>query len=159
MQQESIHSPLPAALPNTKVVIVRSSYYPELISSMEEAARLTLQEGGVSLENVSTVRSPGSFEIPLLCKTLADAGEINGLIALGVIVQGETHHAGEVARACTDGILAVELRYGLPIAHAVLYVTNLQQAKDRCLGRGNKGVEAARSLLQMMATIGSYTRS
>lgn len=145
--------------PGSRVVIIRSSYYPELVSSMEESAKATLREGGIQSEHISSVRSPGAFEIPLLCKTIADAGRVDGIIALGVIVQGETHHAGEVARACTDGILEVQLSTGVPIAHAVLYVTTLQQAKDRCLGRGNKGVEAARSLLQMTAIIGSYTRS
>ncbi len=159
MQQEVPSSLSPFPPPGSKVVIVRSSYYPELVSSMEDAARLTLREAGMLPENIVTVRSPGSFEIPLLCKVIAEGGGIAGMLALGIIVQGETHHAGEVARACTDGLLQVQLMHRLPIAHAVLYVTTLQQAKDRCLGRGNKGVETARSLLHMMSIIGSYTRS
>ncbi len=157
--QGSPSSPLPPLPPETRIAIVRSSYYPELLSSMEETARTTLQEGGIAAENMRTVRSPGSFEIPLVCKTIAASGEADGILALGVIVQGETHHAAEIARACTDGLLHVQLTYGIPIAHGVLYVDTLQHAKDRCLGRGNKGMETARSLLQMMGILRTITTS
>jgi 6,7-dimethyl-8-ribityllumazine synthase len=159
MTQASLSSPLAPVPPDTRIAIVRSSYYPDLLSSMEETARSTLQEGGVRLENIQSIRAPGAFEIPLLCKTLAATGSVHGFLALGVIVQGETHHAGEIARACTDGLIQVQLEYGLPISHGVLFVDTLQHAKDRCLGRGNKGIEVARSLLQMLSVIQTVTTS
>lgn len=151
--QGTSSAPLPPLSPDTKIAIVRSSYYPELLSSMEETAKAVFQEGGISAENIRVIRAPGALEIPLLCKTLAATKAVQGILALGVIVQGETHHAAEVARACTDGILQVQLEFLLPIAHGVLYVDTLQHAKDRCLSRSNKGGEAARALLHLMGTM------
>lgn len=154
MQQSLATNALQTLPPGIRVALVKSSYYPELLSSMEEAAMTTLQEGGVSAENVEIIRVPGSFEIPLICKELAEKGGVDGVLALGVIVQGETHHASEIARATTDGLMQVQLLTGMPIGHGVLYVDTLHQAKDRCLGRGNKGGEVARSLLSMMSLLG-----
>ena len=146
-------TPLQSLSPETRVAIVKSSYYPELLFSMEEAAISTLREGGIVPENIRIIRVPGSFEIPLVCKTLAESREVDGVLALGVIVQGETHHAAEIARAATDGLMQVQLTHGIPVGHGVLYVDTLHQAKDRCLGRSNKGMEVARSLLHMMSLL------
>ena len=117
---------------------------------MEQAARRILLAAGASAELLRIIHVPGAFEIPLTCKCLAEEG-VDGMLALGLVVQGETHHAAEIARACTDGIMQVQLASSVPIVHEVLFVDSLTQARARCLGAGNKGREAAHTLLRMLA--------
>ena len=136
----------------SKVAIVRSSYYEDLVSSLEAGAKKVLHEGGISEEDIEVTQVPGAFEIPLACKRLLELREVEGIIALGVIIQGETHHAGEIARACTDGLMHLQLKYGIPIVHEVLFVEERRHAEVRCMGEHNKGREAARTLLEMLRT-------
>lgn len=134
----------------SSIAIVRSSHYDEIVAEMEEDARNAFREAGC--KNIATVTVPGAFEIPLACKRMIEGGNIRGVIALGVIVQGETHHAAEIARACTDGMMQVQLQTGIPIAHGVLFVDDLRQAKKRARGEWSRGREAALALLKMIAT-------
>lgn len=138
-----------AAPPGTRIAIVRSSYYDELIQEMEAAARHILSQARV--ETIVSVIVPGAFEIPLACKKVIKEKKVTGVIALGVIVQGETHHAAEIARACTDGIMQVQLESSIPIIHEVLFVDSLEQARERVTGETNKGAEAATTLLRMIS--------
>jgi 6,7-dimethyl-8-ribityllumazine synthase len=148
---QTTHTPLPpqTAPVGTCVAIVRSSYYDELIQEMEKSARHVLSQAGV--RTVVSVIVPGAFEIPFACTKVIKEKKVSGVIALGIIVQGETHHASEIARACTDGIMQVQLEYSVPIIHEVLFVDSLEQAKARVMGEGNKGSEAATTLLRMMS--------
>lgn len=124
---------------------------------------MVLQEAGIPASAVHTTIVPGSFEIPLACKKLIEDGitlrhaqgdsRVAGIMALGVIIQGETFHAQEIARACTDAIMHLQLTHGVPIAHGVLYCKTMQQAQERCLGKHNKGEEAARTLLHMLTLL------
>lgn len=116
-------------------------YTDALLASAEEALRG---------HDVVTVRVPGSFEIPLALDRLARKGGFAALIALGVIWQGKTDHAGliaaEVARACMD----LALRHDVPVIFEVLTVKTEAQARARCLGkRVNRGREAAETALAM----------
>lgn len=139
----------PASL---RIAIIRSSHYHELLGALEQGARSVLQSAGIPNAQISVHTVPGSFEIPLACKLLAEKKGVDGLIALGVIIEGETHHAAEIARACTDGLMQVQLSSSIPIAHGVLFVKSLAQAEARCLGERNRGTEAAEALLGMMET-------
>ena len=138
---------------DVSLAIVCSSYYEDLIASMEETARRILLAAGARTELLRTIYAPGAFELPLACQHLAEKDSVDGIIAFGVIVQGETHHAAEIARGCTDGIMQVQLAHSVPIVHAVLFVDSLAQARARCLGKANKGGEAARTLIQMLALL------
>ena len=135
----------------TKIAIVRSAYYDDLVTAMEEEATHQLQSSGMLEKNIQIITVPGAFEIPLACQKVAP--DVDGIIALGIIVQGETHHAEEIARGCTDGLMRVQIEEQTPIAHEVLFVDSLEQAKERCSGEGNKGKEAAGTLLEMIALI------
>lgn len=141
------------ASPGTRIAIVRSSYYEEFLSRMEASARSSLSEGGIREENIRTIVVPGSFEIPLLCQYVLERKEVDGIVALGVIIQGETFHASEIARACTDALMQLQLQHRIPIVHAVLYCKTFEQAQERCLGQRNKGEEAARTLLRMLTLL------
>jgi 6,7-dimethyl-8-ribityllumazine synthase len=135
------------------IAIVRSSYYDNLVSSMEKSAKDVLLESGIPEENIIVVKVPGSFEISLVCQKIAKEGKVDGIIALGIIINGQTHHAEEIARACTDGLMQTQLATGIPIAHEVLYVDSKKHAEDRSIGEKNRGGEAGRTLLKMISII------
>ena len=136
-------------IPPPRVAIVCSSYYNSLVEALEGGAEEVLLATGIPDTNVLHITVPGAFEIPVACKQAITKEDVEGVIALGVIVQGETHHAAEIARACTDGLMQVQVETSVPIAHEVLYVNTLKEAEDRATGEMNKGKEAAISLLKM----------
>lgn len=144
MQKNITSDAVPVLKKDVAIAIVRSSYYEDLVRSLEDSARDTLKQAGV--ENVEVVTVPGSFEIPLACKKVIEEKKVDGIIALGVIVQGETHHAEEVARGCTDGLMQTQVETGAPIAHGILYVDSVEQAKERV----DRGKEAAKTLIQLL---------
>jgi 6,7-dimethyl-8-ribityllumazine synthase len=137
-----------------QVAIIRSAFYDDLVTQMQQEAITALTEGGVPASDIQTITVPGSFEIPLACKKIFTESKPDGIIALGIIIQGETHHAAEIARACTDGLMQVQLTYQKPIVHAVLFVDSLEQATARAVGKRSKGREAGKVLLQVLPTVG-----
>ena len=95
----------------------------------------------------------GSFEIPLLCDQLIMSKGVDAVIALGVIVQGDTHHARLIAEQAAAGIMQIQLEHGCPIAFEVLYVDDIKDAIKRSTGNNGKGVVAARIVLKTLATL------
>ena len=97
---------------------------------------------------------PGAFEIPLIAQEVALRGGVDAIIALGVIIEGETQHAALVARAVTDALQQVSLAQHVPVIHEVLLLKNEEQARARCLGEEiNRGTEAARTAARMVQAI------
>lgn len=115
----------------------------------------TLRRHGVDSKQISIVRAPGAFEIPLVCKKVAAKGGVDAIIALGAVIRGGTPHFEYVAGECTKGIAQVSMEYGLPIAFGVLTVDSIEQAVERSGTKaGNKGAEAAMSALEMVSLLG-----
>jgi 6,7-dimethyl-8-ribityllumazine synthase len=115
----------------------------------------TLRRHGVDSKQISIVRAPGAFEIPLVCKKVAAKGGVDAIIALGAVIRGGTPHFEYVAGECTKGIAQVSMEYGLPIAFGVLTVDSIEQAVERSGTKaGNKGAEAALSALEMVSLLG-----
>lgn len=113
-----------------------------------------LRDAGVADEDVTLVRVPGAFEVPLAARALADAGEVHGIVCLGAVIRGDTPHFDFVAGAATDGLRAMMLERGLPIGFGVLTTDTVEQALARSAeGEGNKGAEAARTVLEMVALL------
>lgn len=135
--------------PGWRVGIVYAAYYPQEVSKMVRAAVATLKAAGVRSRNITLHGAPGSFEVPFLGSVLARMGSVDALIGLGIVVQGETHHADLVAREAARGIMDVQLTYGIPFAFEILAVADIAQARVRACARGpeNKGAEAARATL------------
>lgn len=150
---QDVNTPLPSSirLDTAKIAIVRSSYYADLVDAMEESAREELMDAGIAKEDIQTITVPGSFEIPFACHNIAP--KVDGIVAIGIIIQGETHHAGEIARACTDGLMRIQIETNTPVAHEVLFVDSHSQAKERALGKHSKGKEAAHTLIQMISML------
>ncbi len=149
------HTPTSAPVinPAWKIAIVYSSYYPEEVSHLVQGAKDALTDAGILAANVSEHPVTGSFEIPLLGAAIAEKKVADAIIGIGIIVEGETHHAGLVAHETARGIMDVQVRYQMPFSFEVLYVKKLSQAKVRSAGAQNKGGEAARSVLHSLAEI------
>lgn len=130
------------------VAIVSSSYHHDIVHVMEEDATKKLRELGAT--DIVVIHVPGAFEIPLACLDLIQRKGVAGIVALGIIIQGKTHHAEEIARACTDGLMQIQLMTSIPIAHEVLYVDTLKTARERAISDQGKGTEAAETLVCMM---------
>ncbi len=109
---------------------------------------------------VDLIRVPGAFEIPVAVKALLKLEEPNCVIALGVLIRGETAHADLVASSVTDALQQLALEYNTPIIHEVLLVEDEAQAHVRCLGEEmNRGIEAARAAAAMVEVFSELDRS
>ena len=115
----------------------------------------TLRRHGVGDGQITIVRAPGAFEIPLVCKKIAEKGDADAIIALGAVIRGGTPHFEYVAGECTKGLAMVNMEYGIPVAFGVLTVDTIEQAVERAGTKaGNKGEEAALSALEMVSLLG-----
>jgi 6,7-dimethyl-8-ribityllumazine synthase len=133
--------------------IVASQYNNTYVQPLVEFATAEINE----LEpdaHVSLVRVPGSFEIPLAVKLFALQRKFDAILALGVVLQGETAHAELIARSVTGALMNLALEFTVPVIHEVLFLQNEEQAKARCLGaKLNRGIEAARAAVAMARTV------
>ncbi|MDG2273103.1 MAG: 6,7-dimethyl-8-ribityllumazine synthase [Halioglobus sp.] len=137
---------------NYAVVVGRWNSF--VVEHLLEGALDTLRRHGVSEKQVTIVRAPGAFEIPLVCKKIAVKGNVDAIIALGAVIRGGTPHFEYVAGECTKGIAMVSMEYDVPISFGVLTVDTIEQAVERSGSKaGNKGEEAAMSALEMVNLI------
>jgi 6,7-dimethyl-8-ribityllumazine synthase len=100
---------------------------------------------------LSLVRVPGSYEIPIAVQTVAKYQKPDAILAFGLIFDGETLHASLIANAVTQALLTISLKESVPILHEVLVAKNEEQAKARCLSPDvNRGTEAARAAVRIV---------
>jgi 6,7-dimethyl-8-ribityllumazine synthase len=136
-----------AALPDAtgkRFAIVTARFYAQLASWLEDGARRGLHDCGVAQTDIDLVAVPGCFEIPLAARRLIVGGEYDGVVALGVVIRGDTPHFDYVAGECARGIMNVALTTGVPIGFGILTTENVAQAEERAdPARGDKGYEAA----------------
>jgi 6,7-dimethyl-8-ribityllumazine synthase len=136
-----------------KIGIVVSEWNPQVTEALKEGALEFLLEQGVQKPNIGVHYVPGSFELPLGAAMMFDGDEdLDGVICLGCVIQGETRHFEFISQAVADGTMRVGLDYGAPVIFGVLTCNTVEQALDRSGGKhGNKGVEAAVTVLKMIA--------
>ncbi|MDA3903728.1 MAG: 6,7-dimethyl-8-ribityllumazine synthase [Desulfuromusa sp.] len=116
----------------------------------------TLTRHGADGDQITMVKVPGAFELPLIAKKMADSGKYDALICLGAVIRGGTPHFEYVSSEMTKGIASVSLQYGLPIAFGVLTTDSIEQAIERAGTKaGNKGVEAAMTAIEMVNLMGA----
>jgi 6,7-dimethyl-8-ribityllumazine synthase len=138
-----------------RFALVASRFNSFVVESLIAGAVDTLRRHGVSDEQMTLVRAPGAFELPLVVQKVAASGQYDAIIALGAVIRGGTPHFEHVAGECTKGIAAVSLQTGLPVAFGVLTVDTIEQAIERAGTKaGNKGAEAALSALEMVSLLG-----
>jgi len=137
----------PAALPDAggkRFAIVTARFYAELADWLEDGARRGLAACGVAAGDIDLVAVPGCFEIPLAARRLIVGGEYDGIVALGVVIRGDTPHFDYVAGECARGIMNVQITTGVPIGFGILTTENIAQAEERAdPKRLDKGYEAA----------------
>lgn len=116
-----------------------------------EGALDALYRHGADEKNIAIVRVPGSFEIPLAARKMAESKKYDAVICLGAVIQGATPHAGYISAEVTKGIAQVSLNTGLPVVYGVITPDTLEQAIERSGSKaGNKGWEAAMSAIEMV---------
>jgi len=134
-----------------KFGIVVSEWNEQVTESLFSGALETLLIHGAKKENIFRKNVPGSFELTLGAQWLAELVEIDAVICLGCVIQGETRHFDFICDAVAHGITNVGLKYNKPVIFGVLTPDTLQQALDRSGGKhGNKGDEAAITAVKML---------
>ena len=122
-----------------------------VVESLEKGAIDSLLRHGVEESELTVVRVPGAFEMPLAIERIAKKGGYDAIVALGAVIRGGTPHFEYVAGECVKGMAQVSLKYGIPVAFGVLTVDSIEQAIERAGTKaGNKGAEAALSALEMV---------
>lgn len=135
-----------------KIGIVVSEWNDSITNNLLKGAIDALTDNGVKESNIIVKHVPGAFELPLGAQWLAQNDTIDGVVAIGVVIQGATRHFDFVCQGATDGIMEVNLKYDKPVAFCVLTDNTLQQSIDRSGGKhGNKGIECAIACMKMIA--------
>lgn len=136
---------------NMRFGIVVSEWNYEITSVLLQGAVDTLQRHDATDENILVKHVPGSFELPLGGQFFAEMENVDAVILLGCVIQGETRHFDYICDGVTQGTVELNLKYKKPFIFGVLTTNDMQQAKDRAGGKhGNKGDEAAVTAIKMV---------
>jgi 6,7-dimethyl-8-ribityllumazine synthase len=140
-----------------RIGIVVSRFNEFITEQLVQGALEALEKHGCPHENISFVKVPGAWELPIAARVLAP--DCDAIVALGAVVRGDTPHFEYVASGAADGLSRVSLETGVPIAFGVLTTDDLQQAMDRAGGKsGNKGAEAAETAIEMANFVKHFKR-
>lgn len=135
--------------PGLRVAIVVARFNELVTRPLLEGARDFLRRQGSSDDDLTIAWVPGSFEMPLVAKQLAQSGQFDAVICLGAVVRGATAHFDHVAGQAASGIARAALDTGVPIVFGILTTDTLEQAMDRAGAKsGNKGWEAAQTAVE-----------
>lgn len=144
--------------PRRSIGIVASQYHPAFIKGLVEHTRAEIEAISAGTD-VQVWEVPGAFEIPLVVAQVAARPEIDAVIALGVIIEGETAHGALVGHSVTEALMRVMLNTNVPVIHEVLLLQNEEQARARCVADElNRGTEAARVAMHMAQVMGQFPR-
>jgi len=135
-----------------RIGIVVSEWNYSITGNLLAGAKKALLDNGVKEENIHVQLVPGSYELPLSSQFMLEEDKVDGVVAIGSVIQGETRHFDFVCEATAQGIMNVGLKYNKPVIFCVLTDNTMQQAIDRSGGKhGNKGTECAIACLKMIA--------
>ncbi len=133
-----------------RVAIVAARFNDFVVARLVDGAVDALLRHGASEKNLELVRVPGSFDLPLVVRRLAQSKRYDAIVALGAVIKGETAHFDYVAGECASGLARAALDSGVPVGFGVLTCDTFEQAIDRAGGKaGNKGADAALAVLEM----------
>lgn len=133
-----------------RIGIVVAAFNDFITSRLLEGARAALSSHGVRDDDVTVASVPGSFEIPLVAKKMAESGQHDAIICLGAVIRGETDHYHHVAGEAAKGIANVSVSTGVPVIFGVLTTDTVEQAINRAGGKqGNNGYSAGVAAIQM----------
>jgi 6,7-dimethyl-8-ribityllumazine synthase len=137
-----------------RVAIVAARFNDFIVASlMKGAAAAWAERGGVPAD-LTVLRVPGAFELPLVARRLGASGRYDAVVALGCVIRGDTPHFDYVAGECARGLLDAGLATGVPVVFGVLTVETVEQALERAgTDKGNKGGEAMEAALEMASLL------
>ena len=142
------------ALGSSSYGIVISKFNSFIVERLLEGALEAFRKHGVQDRDISIVKVPGAYELPLTAEVMAESGKYVAVIALGAVMRGGTPHFEYVAGECVKGLGQVALTAGLPLAFGVLTVDTIEQAIERAGTKaGNKGEEAALTAMEMLSLV------
>lgn len=137
-----------------KFAILAARFNDFIVDRLVSGATDYLRRHGAAEENMTLIRIPGAFEMPVVCKKLAASGKYDGVLALGAVIRGGTPHFDFVAGEATKGLAQVALESGVPVGFGLLTTDSIEQAIERAGTKaGNKGVEAAAALLETIRVL------
>jgi 6,7-dimethyl-8-ribityllumazine synthase len=130
-----------------RYAIIAARYNEKYTDSLVRFAKAELK----TAEEVTVMRVPGAFEIPVIAGRLARSGKYDAIICFGAILRGATTHADHIAIGVTNALAQLQIDTGVPIIHGVLLFENDDQARARCLNKEtNRGIEAAHTAMEMV---------
>ena len=139
---------------NARYAITVGRFNSFVVESLLSGALDALKRHGVTDDNITIVRAPGAWELPLVAKKLIATGKYDAVIALGAVIRGGTPHFDFVAGECAKGLGAVSLDSDIPVSFGVLTVDSIEQAIERSGTKaGNKGADAAMVAIEMISLL------
>ncbi|HKL31430.1 MAG TPA: 6,7-dimethyl-8-ribityllumazine synthase [Tangfeifania sp.] len=143
---------------NMRFGVVVAEWNIEITSALAQGAVKTLKKHGAKEDNIHLKFVPGSFELPLGAQYFAELENVDAVLLLGCVIQGETRHFDYICDGVTQGTMNLNLKYNKPFIFGLLTTNNEQQAKDRAGGKhGNKGDEAAITAIKMVHLKNSFS--
>lgn len=145
------------AAPKAKIAILVARFNHFINDNLVDGAIDALKRiGQVDEKNITVIKVPGAYEIPLAAKAAAQSKKFDGIVALGTVIRGSTAHFDFVAGESSSGLLSVSLDHNIPVGFGILTTESIEQAIERAGTKaGNKGAEAALTVLEMINTIKS----
>ena len=149
----SLSAPSSQAIDATgfRIGIAAARFNESLVGGLLERVTAALGAAGVRAKNISLVRVPGSHEVPWAAHQLAAGGRLDCVMALGVLIAGDTHHHEMVGASVSHALQHVAIDTGVPVINRVIVVNSAAQARARCFGRINRGAEFAAAAVEMAA--------
>jgi len=139
---------------DARIGIVVGRFNGFVVESLVDGAIDALLRHGVLGSNITVIRVPGAFELPLVAQRAAESDRFDAIIALGAIIRGSTPHFDFVASESAKGLSSVAIDYNIPVANGVITTDSIEQAIERSGTKaGNKGSEAAMVVLEMLAVL------
>ncbi|MEJ1098049.1 MULTISPECIES: 6,7-dimethyl-8-ribityllumazine synthase [unclassified Pseudoxanthomonas] len=133
-----------------RFAIIASRWNARITDVLVAGARQSLAGNGVAEGAIDVIRVPGAWEIPVAVARIAAGGGHAAIIALGCVIRGETRHYEHVADRCAEGLMRLQLDFGIPVLNGVLAVDRIEDAEARAGGsHGNKGEEVALAAVEM----------
>ena len=135
-----------------KYCIIAARFNSFIVEQLENGAIDALVRHGAKKEDITLIKAPGAFELPMVTQRVAASKKYDAIIVLGAVIRGGTPHFDYVAGECVKGIAQVSLQYDVPVSFGVLTVDSIEQAIERAGTKaGNKGAEAALSMVEMVS--------
>ena len=134
-----------------RIAIIAARFNDFIVDRLISGAMDYLTRHGMDPDHAVIIRVPGAFELPVVCKKVAESRKFDGIVALGAVIRGSTSHYDYVCNEVSKGIAAVSLESGVPVLFGVLTTENIEQAIERAGTKaGNKGYDCAVSANEMV---------